>query len=72
MNPDLPSDNAIIDALGGTTKTAAIFEIVPQAVSRWRRNGIPPTQRKYLRLLRPEVFAAEGATEPAAQPGMGR
>lgn len=46
----------VIDKFGGTTAVAAICEVTPQAVSKWKRHGIPKSRIKYLRLLRPENF----------------
>ena len=53
MNPD---PNTIIDAIGGTRKTAAICEVSPSAVTQWRTNGIPAYRLMFLRLARPDVF----------------
>lgn len=53
------NDSKIIDALGGTTQVAQICEVRPQAVSKWRRDGIPPARRMYLGLLKPKVFKAK-------------
>lgn len=50
------SDSSIIDALGGNTQVAALCEISSQAVSKWRRDGIPRARLMFLRLLRPDVF----------------
>lgn len=33
--------NTLIDRLGGTSAAAAIFGVLPSAVSNWRRTGIP-------------------------------
>ena len=33
--------NTLIDRLGGTSATAAIFDVLPSAVSNWRKTGIP-------------------------------
>ena len=52
MNP-----NTIIDALGGTYKTAKLCEVAPGAVSQWRKHGIPKSRLMFLRLARPDVFA---------------
>lgn len=49
----------IIDQAGGTSKVAEIFEITPSAVTQWRTNGIPKSSIKYLRLLRPDIFASD-------------
>jgi hypothetical protein len=32
----------IIDRLGGPSQVALILKVTPQAVSGWRRDGIPP------------------------------
>lgn len=50
-------DSAAIDAMGGPTAVAAIFGISPQAVSQWRRNGIPRVSRMYLEVKRPDLFS---------------
>lgn len=55
------SDSSIIDALGGNTKVAELCEISSQAVSKWRREGIPQARLMYLRLARPEAFQTAGA-----------
>jgi hypothetical protein len=67
------TDNEIIDRLGGTTKTAILCEVTAQAVSQWRLNGIPKTQRKFLQAARPDVFVpaetqVQSSTAPASQP----
>lgn len=49
-------DSAVIDALGGTVATSRLCEVSSQAVTQWRRAGIPKPWRMYLRLLRPQVF----------------
>ena len=51
-------DSLLIDALGGTTSVADLCEVEPQAVSQWRKNGIPHSRLMYLKLLRPDVFGA--------------
>ncbi len=57
MNPDQPEvASAIIDRLGGTTKTAQLCEIRPASVSEWRKNGIPQARVLFLKLARPDVF----------------
>lgn len=50
------SDSEIIDLIGGTTYVARLCEVRPQAVSKWRRCGIPASWRKYLAAIRPDVF----------------
>jgi hypothetical protein len=63
-------DSTLLDQLGTTTAIAALFEVRPQAVSGWRRNGIPKARRQTLRLIRPDLFIVEGerplATEQKA------
>lgn len=56
---DTPSkDSQIIDALGGSCAVAALCNVTSQAVSQWRRSGIPEARRMYLQLLRPDAFPA--------------
>jgi transposase-like protein len=57
--------NSVIDALGGTTEVARLFEINPASVSEWRRQGIPKARLQTLRLLRPDLFN-QPATKTAA------
>lgn len=57
--------NQIIDALGGTSVVARLFNIEPPSVSEWRaKNHIPQARLMYLRLLRPDVFSAVDAEMP--------
>lgn len=51
-----PTADEIIDALGGTSQTARLFDIEPASVSGWRQNGIPKPRLMYLRLARPDLF----------------
>jgi hypothetical protein len=65
-------DSAIVDRLGGTGRLAELCDVSSQAVSQWKRFGIPTARRAYLRLLNPEAFglpeaAAGGCKEGAAQ-----
>jgi hypothetical protein len=53
---DPETSSRVIDLLGGTSATAELCEVQPPSVSDWRHNGIPKSQEKYLRLLRPDVF----------------
>ena len=48
--------NSIIDLIGGTTKVARICEVEPQAVSQWRKTGIPNARLMFLKLKRPKIF----------------
>lgn len=50
------SDSPIIDRLGGNSALAELFDISSQAVSKWRKEGIPNARRMYLELKFPEVF----------------
>lgn len=54
-------DSDIIDALGGTAEVARLCEVNSQAVSQWRRNGIPKAWRKYFAAIRPELFQDRAA-----------
>lgn len=60
MEP-LHPDSQVIDRLGGPTAIALLCHIKPQAVSQWRRGGIPSARRQYLQLLRPDAFKREAA-----------
>lgn len=55
---ELHPDAAIIERLGGPTSVARLCRIRSQAVSQWKRAGIPPARRDYLQLLRPQAFEA--------------
>jgi DNA-binding transcriptional regulator YdaS (Cro superfamily) len=48
--------NTLIDELGGTKKVADLCNVSDQAVSQWRKNGIPPARLMYLKLARPKLF----------------
>ena len=52
------TDSARIDLLGGPVAVGKLCEVTPQAVTQWRRDGIPRARRMYLQLLRPELFGA--------------
>lgn len=63
----MKNQNEIIDALGGTTTVANLFEITEGAVSQWRSEGIPKARLMYLKLLRPDLFVdAPELTDKAA------
>ena len=49
----------IIDALGGTSETARMFNIEPPSVTGWKINGIPEARLMYLRLARPDLFPVD-------------
>lgn len=56
------TDSQIIDDLGGNEGVAELCgEISAGAVSQWRRRGIPPGWRRYLRSIRPAAFAPSPA-----------
>lgn len=63
-------DSALIDRLGGTGQTAKLCRVRTQAVSQWRRNGIPAARMMYLQVIRPEVFQdpALAHDPPATEP----
>jgi hypothetical protein len=56
-------DSKIVDDLGGPVAVGGLCQVSPQAVSQWRKTGIPNARRQYLQLLRPAVFASQ--TTPA-------
>ncbi len=61
MREDKPIDAEavrVIDLLDGPTEVANMFpgDITAQAVSQWKRKGIPKPWRLVLRLMRPDVF----------------
>lgn len=60
MDEKTPSE--IIDALGGTTAVARIFDIRPPSVTEWKTEGIPKARLMYLKLAHPELF---GDSQPA-------
>jgi hypothetical protein len=51
----------LIDALGGTSKTALMFDIDPASVSGWRKTGIPKARLMYIKLARPDLFDEAGS-----------
>lgn len=53
---DTHNDSKIIDALGGNSALAQEFDISRQAVSKWRKTGIPNPNRMYLELKYPDAF----------------
>jgi hypothetical protein len=67
MNSQPHPDSAVIDALGGSGDVARLCRVSSQAVSYWRRAGIPPARRMFLQLLRPDAFAAREGQAGAAQ-----
>lgn len=53
----------LIDRFGGTGIVAQLCEVTSQAVSKWRREGIPSARLKYLRVIRPDVFKKQDKSE---------
>lgn len=51
--------NRIIDAMGGSSAVANIFNLTVGAVSQWRTDGIPETRMFSIRLLRKDLFKGE-------------
>lgn len=56
--------NRIIDGLHGTCAVAALCGVSKQAVSKWRRNGIPRSWMAYFRERNPELFAVSDSPPP--------
>lgn len=48
--------NRIIDAMGGTSAVADLFDITTGGVSQWRDDGIPEARLFSIKLLRPDLF----------------
>lgn len=48
--------DALIDQLGGTVAVARLCEVTSQAVTQWRRTGIPRARLMYLRAVKPAAF----------------
>lgn len=46
----------IIDAMGGTSLVAKLFNITTGAVSQWREDGIPEARLFSIKLIRPDLF----------------
>ncbi|HEU0198342.1 MAG TPA: hypothetical protein VFQ88_14170 [Nevskiaceae bacterium] len=66
--PELEYDNRVIDALGGTHVVAVLCRVRDPSISGWRKRGIPRGWRRFLQLLRPDVFAAASiATESVSR-----
>lgn len=67
--------NTLIDRFGGTKAAAAIFGVVPSAVSNWRKHGIPRRMHSQVLIEAAERGIEVTATQlleqatPAPQPG---
>ena len=48
--------SALIDALGGNKKLAKTCDISEQAVSQWRKKGIPDPWMKFFKVKWPKVI----------------
>lgn len=66
--PKEKSPDEIINALGGTNEVARLCEVRPPSVSEWRHLGIPKARMMFLRLAKPEVFAALEDTQGQISP----
>lgn len=67
MDQHTHPDSVLIDALGGSVETARMCRVTSQAVSQWRRYGIPESRRMYLQLLRPDVFGEHSDSDHVGQ-----
>jgi len=57
------ADSVLIDRMGGTVEVARLCEVTPQAVTQWRRAGIPHPRRMYLAVVRPDVVRKDDAVQ---------
>lgn len=62
---DAHPDSLLLDKIGTTTEVARLMAVRPQAVSGWRRYGVPRARRQTLELLRPDVFVLPMQCEEA-------
>jgi hypothetical protein len=65
----------IIDALGGTSAVAKLFEISKPSVSDWRRKGIPKARAMLLRAIKQKELVGLdllAATAPVRGEGSGQ
>lgn len=49
---------AVIEKIGGTAAMARLCDVKMPSVSEWKTTGIPSARLQFLRLARPDVFAA--------------
>lgn len=68
--------NAFIDRLGGTRAAAAIFGVLPSAVSNWRKTGIPRNRHSQvlieakargIRVTAAQLMSHEGSRSTGAE-----
>lgn len=57
----------LIDKLGGTAEVARLCRVSSQAVSKWRREGIPEARRMYLLAIRPDLAPQSEAVSNACE-----
>lgn len=46
----------LINQMGGTIRVANLCSVSSQAVSKWRKTGIPKARMMYLGLVFPDLF----------------
>jgi len=46
----------VIECLGGNKEVAKMFAITSEAVSAWRKRGIPKQIERHLRVVRADLF----------------
>jgi hypothetical protein len=51
----------LIEQLGGTGKVAKLCRVRSQAVSKWRRDGIPQARLLFLQAMFPDLFGTTRA-----------
>jgi hypothetical protein len=51
-----PDTSTLIDALGGNKKVAKTCDISEQAVSQWRKRGMPKPWQKFFKQRNPKLF----------------
>lgn len=54
--PKLHPDAILLAKIGRPVDAAKFFEVTSQAVSKWRREGLPRGRRLHLRSLHPDWF----------------
>lgn len=52
--------NTLIDLMGGTVLVAKAFHVSSQAVSKWRRTGIPKDKVMILSMIRENIISNQG------------
>lgn len=65
VKPRLLHPSNLIDAMGGTGAVARECQVSSQAVTQWRRHGIPSARLMYLRVRFPQLFGDEMAAHAA-------